>query len=134
MAADVTDGLTAETLQGSTVTFSVVDGVVKINDATVTATDIEASNGVIHVIDTVITPPAAEAAEVMVEEVPAEAAPEAMVEEMPAEAAPAEEMAAPATLPVTGASSSSNYGVIVAMVVLGLLAAAFAMFKAVRKN
>jgi len=58
MAAQVTDGLTAATVQGSDVTFSVVDGVVKINDATITATDIEASNGVIHVIDSVILPPA----------------------------------------------------------------------------
>ncbi len=58
MAAQVTDGLTAETAQGSTVTFTVADGAVKINDATITATDIEASNGVIHVIDSVILPPA----------------------------------------------------------------------------
>ena len=35
-----------------------VDGSsVKVNDATVTAADIAASNGVIHVIDTVILPP-----------------------------------------------------------------------------
>ena len=58
MAADVTDGLTAETLQGSTVTFTVADGSVKINDANIVTTDIEASNGVIHVIDAVILPPA----------------------------------------------------------------------------
>jgi len=58
MAADVTDGLTAETLQGSTVTFSVGDDGVKINDANIVTTDIEASNGVIHVIDQVILPPA----------------------------------------------------------------------------
>jgi uncharacterized surface protein with fasciclin (FAS1) repeats len=58
MAAQVADGLTAETAQGSTVTFTVADGAVKINDATITATDIEASNGVIHVIDSVILPPA----------------------------------------------------------------------------
>jgi uncharacterized surface protein with fasciclin (FAS1) repeats len=58
MAAQVTDGLTAETAQGSTVTFTVADGAVQINDATITATDIEASNGVIHVIDSVILPPA----------------------------------------------------------------------------
>jgi uncharacterized surface protein with fasciclin (FAS1) repeats len=58
MAADVTDGLTAETAQGSTVTFTVADGAVKINDANITATDIETSNGVIHVIDSVILPPA----------------------------------------------------------------------------
>lgn len=57
MAADVTDGLEAETVQGSTVTFSVADGNVMINDATIVATDIQASNGVIHVIDAVILPP-----------------------------------------------------------------------------
>ena len=58
MAADVTDGLSADTLNGAPVSFHVADGVVMINDATVTATDIEASNGVIHVIDSVILPPA----------------------------------------------------------------------------
>ena len=57
MAADVTDGLEVETLQGGTVKFSVVDGKVMINDATIVTTDIEASNGVIHVIDAVIMPP-----------------------------------------------------------------------------
>ena len=56
MAADVTDGLTADTLNGAPVSFHVADGVM-INDANITATDIEASNGVIHVIDTVILPP-----------------------------------------------------------------------------
>jgi uncharacterized surface protein with fasciclin (FAS1) repeats len=58
MAAQVTDGLTTATAQGSDVTFTVADGAVKINDANITATDIEASNGVIHVIDSVILPPA----------------------------------------------------------------------------
>jgi uncharacterized surface protein with fasciclin (FAS1) repeats len=58
MAAQVSDGLTAKTAQGSTVTFTVADGGVKINDANITATDIETSNGVIHVIDSVILPPA----------------------------------------------------------------------------
>lgn len=62
MAADVTDGLEATTAQGSTVKFSVVDGMVKINDATIVTTDIETSNGVIHVIDAVIMPPSEEAA------------------------------------------------------------------------
>ena len=41
MAADVTDGLTATTLQGSDVTFTVADGGVKINDANIVTTDIE---------------------------------------------------------------------------------------------
>ena len=58
MAADVTDGLEAETVQGGTVTFTVGDdGTVMINDANIVATDIMASNGVIHVIDSVILPP-----------------------------------------------------------------------------
>ena len=58
MASAVTDGLVAKTAQGSTVKFSVADGKVKINDATIVTTDIETSNGVIHVIDSVILPPA----------------------------------------------------------------------------
>lgn len=57
MSTDLSDGMTAETVQGSPVTFSIQDGVVKVNDATVVAADIEASNGVIHVIDAVILPP-----------------------------------------------------------------------------
>jgi uncharacterized surface protein with fasciclin (FAS1) repeats len=56
MAADVMAG-DVTSLEGST--FAVTtDGGVKINDSSnVTATDIEASNGVIHVIDAVIVPP-----------------------------------------------------------------------------
>lgn len=74
MAADVTDGMEAATAQGGTVKFSVKDGVVMINDAIVVSTDIEASNGVIHVIDSVILPPAAEAAEGTATEEPAQEA------------------------------------------------------------
>ena len=59
MASQVTDGLTAKTVQGSTVSFSIVDGKAKINDANIVTTDIETANGVIHVIDSVILPPAA---------------------------------------------------------------------------
>ncbi len=61
-AAAVKDGLVAKTLQGSTVAFKVMDGKVMINGATIVATDVLASNGVIHVIDSVILPPAAPAA------------------------------------------------------------------------
>ena len=57
MASDVSDGLIAETLRGAEVSFSVSDGKVMINDAEIVATDIETSNGVIHVIDSVILPP-----------------------------------------------------------------------------
>jgi uncharacterized surface protein with fasciclin (FAS1) repeats len=47
----------AATVQGAKIKIAVVDGKVKINDATVTTADVEASNGVIHVIDSVILPP-----------------------------------------------------------------------------
>jgi len=56
MAADVVKLSEAETLEGSTIAISASDQGVTVNDANVTATDIEASNGVIHVIDTVIIP------------------------------------------------------------------------------
>ena len=48
----------AATVEGSMVQIEIVDGKVVLNgSSTVTATDIAASNGVIHVIDTVILPP-----------------------------------------------------------------------------
>lgn len=46
-----------ETVEGSSVTLSVEDDMVMVNDATVVAADVMASNGVIHVIDAVILPP-----------------------------------------------------------------------------
>jgi uncharacterized surface protein with fasciclin (FAS1) repeats len=55
MSTDLTDGMTAATVNGADLTIDLSDGV-KVNGATVTAADIEASNGVIHVIDTVIIP------------------------------------------------------------------------------
>ncbi|MCJ7795608.1 MAG: fasciclin domain-containing protein, partial [Thermoleophilia bacterium] len=57
MAADVTDGLEATTVQGATVKFTVKDGKVMNNDANIVQTDIECTNGVIHVIDAVLLPP-----------------------------------------------------------------------------
>jgi len=56
MAADVVKMTSAETLQGKTVAIEVKDGTVMVDKATVTKTDIECSNGVIHVIDTVMLP------------------------------------------------------------------------------
>jgi uncharacterized surface protein with fasciclin (FAS1) repeats len=55
MAADVVKLKDAKTVEGSTVTIDTSNGV-KINNAAVVKTDVEASNGVIHVIDTVIMP------------------------------------------------------------------------------
>ncbi len=49
---------TAKTLQGSPVKIAVKDGVASVNDAKLVATDLDASNGVIHVIDSVLLPPA----------------------------------------------------------------------------
>jgi uncharacterized surface protein with fasciclin (FAS1) repeats len=43
-------------VEGSPIKFTTRDGKVTVNDANVAATDIAASNGVIHVIDTVIMP------------------------------------------------------------------------------
>jgi len=55
MAADVVKLSSAETVQGQSVTIDTDDGV-KVDNAKVVKTDIETSNGVIHVIDTVILP------------------------------------------------------------------------------
>jgi uncharacterized surface protein with fasciclin (FAS1) repeats len=56
MAAQVVDLTSATTVNGQDVSIHVMDGKVMVDGATVTATDVEASNGVIHVIDTVILP------------------------------------------------------------------------------
>ena len=55
MAADVKAGA-VPTLGGGDVVIAVADGSVQYGDATVIATDVAASNGVIHVIDTVVIP------------------------------------------------------------------------------
>lgn len=55
-AADVVKLDTAATVNGKAADITVADGGVKIDGANVTATDIKASNGVIHVIDSVILP------------------------------------------------------------------------------
>ena len=55
MSTDLTDDMTAKTVQGGDLTIVLDDGV-SVNDATVTTADVEASNGVIHIVDTVIIP------------------------------------------------------------------------------
>lgn len=57
-AADVVTLDRAGTVNGETIDITVADEGVRVNQAAVIATDIEASNGVIHVIDEVILPPA----------------------------------------------------------------------------
>jgi len=56
MAADVVNLTSAPTLQGGNLAIEVMGNSVMVNNATVVQTDIEASNGVIHVIDTVLIP------------------------------------------------------------------------------
>ena len=55
-STDVVKISEATTVQGSNIDIAVIDGSVKIDDATVVKADIGASNGVIHVIDSVILP------------------------------------------------------------------------------
>jgi len=61
LAADVVQLSAADTVLGQPVTITVADDKVMVNDAQVIITDIQGSNGVIHVIDAVILPPQDEA-------------------------------------------------------------------------
>jgi uncharacterized surface protein with fasciclin (FAS1) repeats len=61
MSTDLTDGQTATTVQGEDITISTTDGAA-INGAAVRTADVEASNGVVHIIDEVILPPSVVAA------------------------------------------------------------------------
>lgn len=59
MASEVAGMSTISTAQGSNLAVTVGDdGTVRVNDAIVVVTDVAASNGVIHVIDSVLMPPA----------------------------------------------------------------------------
>lgn len=59
MAADVIKAkeVKPKTLNGAALDIKVMDGKVHVNKATVVKADVHASNGVIHVVDTVIIPP-----------------------------------------------------------------------------
>jgi len=57
-AADLSDGQKLETVAGETLTVTVDGDTVMVNDATVVQPDVEASNGVVHVVDGVLTPAA----------------------------------------------------------------------------
>ena len=56
MSGDLTDGMEADTVEGDALTI-MTEGGVTVEGATVTQPDIQASNGVIHVIDSVLMPP-----------------------------------------------------------------------------
>ncbi|GAB2631708.1 fasciclin domain-containing protein [Belliella aquatica] len=56
MSSDLSDGQVVTTLNGQELTVSIKDGKVMINGATVVAADLAGSNGVVHVIDSVLLP------------------------------------------------------------------------------
>ncbi len=53
-------GQSVETANTDTITFTLSDGNLLVNNATVTTTDVVTSNGIIHVIDAVLSPPTSE--------------------------------------------------------------------------
>jgi len=55
-AADLSDGQVVKTINGQDLKVSIKDGNVMINGARVTAADLEGSNGVVHVVDSVLMP------------------------------------------------------------------------------
>ncbi len=57
MSTDLSDGMKAATVNGAEVTISTTNGV-QVNGANVTTADVKAANGVVHIIDAVILPPA----------------------------------------------------------------------------
>ena len=65
MSTDLSDGQVITTLNGGDVTVSIMDGTVMINDATVIVADLVGANGVVHVIDAVLLPPAPQPATVV---------------------------------------------------------------------
>ena len=58
LSTDLTDGMTATALNGDTLDFTVSTDAVTVSGATVTSADVMTTNGVIHVIDAVLMPPA----------------------------------------------------------------------------
>lgn len=59
LSTDLTDGMKAPTVNGAELTVGIAGSTVTVDDATVTTADVKASNGVIHIVDGVLLPPAA---------------------------------------------------------------------------
>ena len=57
-STDLTDGMTAKTVNGEEVTIHLRDGKVFVNDAEVVIADVETSNGIVHAINKVLMPKA----------------------------------------------------------------------------
>ncbi|MCH8494675.1 MAG: fasciclin domain-containing protein [Balneolales bacterium] len=56
MSGDLSDGMTAASVNGENLTIGISYGNASVNGSGIIAADVEASNGVVHVIDTVILP------------------------------------------------------------------------------
>jgi uncharacterized surface protein with fasciclin (FAS1) repeats len=56
MAADLMDGQTITTVEGTKLKVTIKDGKVMINGANVVMADVNATNGVVHIIDKVLMP------------------------------------------------------------------------------
>lgn len=67
LSTDLSDGQSIETLLGQLLFVTISGSTVEINDATVTQADLDASNGVIHVIDGVLVPEAASLSAIVAE-------------------------------------------------------------------
>merc|ERR1711985_1707 len=63
LSSSLTNGMAAKTVNGATVAITIGNSVVKVNTATVATADVMCSNGVIHIIDEVLMPPAKPAPE-----------------------------------------------------------------------
>jgi hypothetical protein len=64
LSTELVDGMMPATLQGEAITIDLSSGVT-INDATVVSADVMTSNGVIHIIDSVLVPPSIDVVEFM---------------------------------------------------------------------
>jgi uncharacterized surface protein with fasciclin (FAS1) repeats len=56
MSTDLTDGMTAKTVNGQTITIHLKGGKVMVNDAEVIIADVATDNGVVHAINKVLMP------------------------------------------------------------------------------
>ena len=56
MSSDIKGNMEAPTVNGKSLSIKLMSGKVMINDATVVVPDVNADNGVIHIIDTVLLP------------------------------------------------------------------------------
>ena len=122
IAADVVNLESADTVLGESVSISVSDGNVMVGSANVVITDIETSNGVIHVIDAVLVPEGVAAS--LESAAMEDATMESMAEdEAMEETTTAAESESPADLPPTGSNLTTTSVIIIGLVLIGMILA-----------